>query len=160
MNFPLLIKLLSIRKQILILENNDFRPQWLAILFVSFQFVSCRFDLFRFDLFRFVSICFVLFRSVSFRFVSFRFDSFRFDLFRSVSFLFRFALYRSPHVSATRVWLMPVSHYGELILRVYYEYWRVITRQKIREFTVISYDCDISVTSARVLLDISTRCVR
>ena len=56
--------------------------------------------------------------------------------------------------------LKPVSHCGELGLRVYYEYWRVITRQKIREFAVISYDCGMSATSARVLFDISTRCVR
>ena len=54
----------------------------------------------------------------------------------------------------------PVSHCGELGLRLYYEYWRVITRQTIREFAVISYDCDMNATSARVLLDISTRCVR
>ena len=53
-----------------------------------------------------------------------------------------------------------MSHCGELALRVYYEYWRVITRQKIREFIVISFDCDISATSSRVILDISTRCVR
>ena len=59
-----------------------------------------------------------------------------------------------------QIQLMPVSHCSELALRVYYEYWRVISRQKIREFTVISYDCDISATSVRVLLDISTRCVR
>ena len=51
--------------------------------FVSFCFVSFRFVSFRFDLFRFVSICFVSFRSVSFR---------------SVSFLFRFALYRDPRL--------------------------------------------------------------
>ena len=53
-----------------------------------------------------------------------------------------------------------MSHCGDLGLRVYYECWRVITRQKIREFAVISYDCDMSATSARVLFDISTRCVR
>ena len=61
------------KKEFLILENNDFCPQWLAILFVSFRFVSFRFVSFRFDLFRFVSICFVSFRFVSFRFVPFRF---------------------------------------------------------------------------------------
>ena len=56
-------------KGFLILENYDFCPQWLAILFVSFRFDLFRFVLFRFDLFRFVSICFVSFRFVS---VSFR----------------------------------------------------------------------------------------
>ena len=73
--------------------------------------------------------------------------------------------------------LMPVSHCGELGLRVYYEYWRVITRQKIREFAIISHDCDKSATPARVLFvfvrdmydnrqintslhDIPTMCVR
>ena len=50
-----------------------------------------------------------------------------------------------------RLVLKPVSHYGELGLRVYYEYWRVINRQKIREFAV---DCGMSATSARVLFDI------
>ena len=39
--------------------------------------------------------------------------------------------------------VMPVSHCGELGLQVYYEYWWVITRQKSREFAVISYDSDI-----------------
>ena len=69
---------------VLILENTDFCPQWLAISFVSF----------RFDLFRFVSICFVSFRSVSFRFDLFRFVSISFVSFctfsfPSVSFSFR-----------------------------------------------------------------------
>ena len=61
------------------LENNDFCPYWLAILFVSF----------RFDLFRFISICFVSFRSVSFRFDLFRFVSICFVSFRFVSVSFR-----------------------------------------------------------------------
>ena len=65
------------KKEFLISENNDFCPQWLVILFVSFRFDLFRFVSFRFDLFRFVSICFV-----SFRFVSFRFDLFRFVPFR------------------------------------------------------------------------------
>ena len=68
----------------LILENNYFCLQWLAILFVSF-----RFDLFRFVLFRFVLICFVPFRSVSFRFDLFRFVSICFVSFRFVSVSFR-----------------------------------------------------------------------
>ena len=71
------IHFLILEDQILILENTDFCPQWLAISFVSF-----RFDLFRFVLFRFVSICFVSFRSVSFRFYLFRFVSICFVPFR------------------------------------------------------------------------------
>ena len=102
------------KKEFLILKNNDFCPQWLTILFVSF----------RFDLFRFVSFCFVsfrFFRFVSVCFVSFRFVSFRFDLFRFVPFRFCFV----SHFTGTLkydMYLIPIMKSHLIRIHVYLLY--------------------------------------
>ena len=51
---------------------------------------------------------------------------------------------------------MPGSHCGELGLRVYYEYWRVITRQKIRELA----EFFMRATRVRHLREFSSTLVR